>query len=478
MSSIFNLVALAMTSSLISLAVSSNELKQESLPSSIVLNDSIDSPLLGSSIGPFITTQGNVAVGEQEITFRLEPSSSIPVTIDKQSVVPGSQITFSGVFDGSGLMTLPMYSEEVGQASYEIVIEELYSDLDLIPTIKVNDISVIEGDSGSQLFDVAVTMDVPAGRSVSVDYITQDETAISVAGTAKSIAFDQFGNAFVSVVENPRGGNVALDAGFPKFYAQNGYPTGNQWSYLTNVVRWLTKEGKGNKVLLFGDKTVSVYSVKHNGGGDFRLGFTSWAQANGFDLTIKNSDDYGGYGNVTIPEDDLAQYAVVIVMSSESRYNTGALDSEGINNFSNFSKQGGGILLITDHEGFQSTANQIANLFNIRFFGNVNRSPVSVSYLREHYGDHEIWNGLSVVPAGGSEGNIDLTAVDIQFIDYLGTGGTINFNEGETEKSFQVQILGDTVAENDETFHVELSNPVNAQLNSQSNGLVTIQNND
>ncbi|PYS68114.1 MAG: hypothetical protein DMF69_21105 [Acidobacteria bacterium] len=43
--------------------------------------------------------------------------------------------------------------------------------------------------------------------------------------------------------------------------------------------------------------------------------------------------------------------------------------------------------------------------------------------------------------------------------DYIATSGTLNFAPGETEKTFPVTILNDTLIENDETIIVRLSNP-------------------
>ena len=45
--------------------------------------------------------------------------------------------------------------------------------------------------------------------------------------------------------------------------------------------------------------------------------------------------------------------------------------------------------------------------------------------------------------------------------DYSGASGTMSFVPGETSKTMDVDILGDTTYENDETFGVSLSNLVN-----------------
>jgi uncharacterized repeat protein (TIGR01451 family) len=48
--------------------------------------------------------------------------------------------------------------------------------------------------------------------------------------------------------------------------------------------------------------------------------------------------------------------------------------------------------------------------------------------------------------------------------DFVATQGTLTFRAGETLKTFNVPIIGDTLLEADETFSVQLSNPVNAAI--------------
>jgi hypothetical protein len=61
--------------------------------------------------------------------------------------------------------------------------------------------------------------------------------------------------------------------------------------------------------------------------------------------------------------------------------------------------------------------------------------------------------------------------------DYQPTSGTLTFNPGETTKTVAVPIVGDTTFEPDETFFVNLSNPVNATL-ARAQGVGTITNDD
>jgi hypothetical protein len=61
--------------------------------------------------------------------------------------------------------------------------------------------------------------------------------------------------------------------------------------------------------------------------------------------------------------------------------------------------------------------------------------------------------------------------------DFVATSGTLVFNAGETRKTVPVSIVGDDVVEENETFAVVLSTPVNAKLRRAS-ATGTIMNED
>ncbi|MFN7414879.1 MAG: beta strand repeat-containing protein, partial [Dolichospermum sp.] len=63
--------------------------------------------------------------------------------------------------------------------------------------------------------------------------------------------------------------------------------------------------------------------------------------------------------------------------------------------------------------------------------------------------------------------------------DYTATTGTLifNVNPGETSKQITVSVLGDTLAESDETFFINLSNAINATI-ADTQGIATITNDD
>lgn len=60
-------------------------------------------------------------------------------------------------------------------------------------------------------------------------------------------------------------------------------------------------------------------------------------------------------------------------------------------------------------------------------------------------------------------------------VDFIANSGTITFQPGEVLQNIQVQSIGDTLAEQDEVFFVELSNPTGAAIVSdrQAQGLIS-----
>ena len=62
--------------------------------------------------------------------------------------------------------------------------------------------------------------------------------------------------------------------------------------------------------------------------------------------------------------------------------------------------------------------------------------------------------------------------------DYTAKSGTVTFPAGDTEQTISIQILGDDVAEVDETFTVELSNASSNIILADDEATVTIRDND
>jgi len=91
---------------------------------------------------------------------------------------------------------------------------------------------------------------------------------------------------------------------------------------------------------------------------------------------------------------------------------------------------------------------------------------------------------LSISSALNTEARVDYTTVDgtaTQGTDYMSTSGTAIIPAGDTQVLIPVEIIGDTVAESNETFILQISNPVGAAFptnNTQLSATHTIVNDD
>lgn len=239
---------------------------------------------------------------------------------------------------------------------------------------------------------------------------------------AKNIAYDEFGNPFLSVVQDGKG-NVFFDGGFPKYYNNTWSPTyttfgalTNQLKLLYNAMKWCSEGNQtpSNKILLFGDALVGEpYAVKDTGANGFTTCITGVGNLAGYSVTTVDLSDFPLSSTITY--EYLSQFASVIFLSSSTiNWDTAAprLSAASLANIATYRQQGGGVLVVTDHNVFQTLANQVSNLFGCSFSGNVDRHPVSVDALVAAYGMHPLWaNMTGSVYAGGSEGIVTIPAM-------------------------------------------------------------------
>ncbi|PZU07238.1 Calx-beta domain-containing protein [Sphingomonas sp.] len=81
---------------------------------------------------------------------------------------------------------------------------------------------------------------------------------------------------------------------------------------------------------------------------------------------------------------------------------------------------------------------------------------------------------------GAGAASVDYATADgsaLAGTDYVATSGTVSFEAGETSKTIAVQILGDTIHEANETFTLNLSNPIGFEVPAAT-ATATIVNDD
>lgn len=361
---------------------------------------------------------------------------------------------------------------------------------------------IAEGNSGTTSeIDLKIVLNKPLDFPVTYSYNTQDVTTSSILDKAENLVYDEFGNPFISVVDNVGGGKLIFDGGFPKYYNGNwnNAKTFNelpiQFKFMHNIVKWIGETHKSRgKVLVYGDAVENhSYSVHETASSDFLYSIPGAISIAGFTPVVKSAvhPDFGGSRlnnvKVDISLEELNKYSAVVLMSSGGWE---SLNAESVNNFTTYVNNGGGVYIITDHDYFQPTGNQILRKFGSEFYGIVNRTSTHEAYklstiwgnlVNTDYGQsHELWNGLNgtdSIPANGSEGNVRLFTPQT---DIIAQSGVITFSAGETEKYISIKINGDNTKEDDEVFKVMLQSGDNTgHIDPNSAGReITVLNDD
>lgn len=236
---------------------------------------------------------------------------------------------------------------------------------------------------------------------------------------ARYIAYDYGGNPFVAVVSDGVRGNCVFDGGFPKFYNNQwaATPSNNAFKFLRNAVNWTMKPQTGStqRVLILGDVVASgSYSVGSTTANGFNTMFNGFLNSVGTEIgkTITRDFVLPSTAGGMVPEISYisaASYDLIIVMSSYNGSNS-RLTTSTAQNILAANENGTGLIIITDHDTFQGTANHIMEGLGAYFYGNVDRSPVDVDFLIANYGNHPLWDGMTgAFQAGGSEGVVAVT---------------------------------------------------------------------
>lgn len=137
------------------------------------------------------------STGAIEASFHMDGPGSgsfgstddIDISKDGTQIAIGSQsgvlVRMTNAF--TGVQYIP-----AGMSDVQVAFLEPGPGLPVVPTVKVNDPSIAEGNSGTRTLNFTVRLNAPTSRAVSVDYATQDGTATAptdYAATSGTLTF-------------------------------------------------------------------------------------------------------------------------------------------------------------------------------------------------------------------------------------------------------------------------------------------------
>ncbi|MEX0727988.1 MAG: Calx-beta domain-containing protein [Planctomycetaceae bacterium] len=345
-------------------------------------------------------------------------------------------------------------------------------DDDPLVTMKIDDVSMTEGNAGDKIFTFVVSLSKVSGRTITVNYATQNGSAtagVDYTANAGSLTFNP--GEIIKTIDVVVKGDVKHEAN-ETFFVN-----------LTNLVDANFADALAQGLITNDDAlpSVSINDVTHIEGdaGTQNYVFTvSLSNPSGQTVkvdwftvdfpplvgTAKPGTDYvPSVGTLTFLENETTKTVTIQVK--------GDLKNE------------------IDETFFVQLSNvQNATLGDFLGQGNILNNDAVPTLVIEDKRTAERDDGtraavltVTLSQASGKTVTVDFNTVQtgdaLPGVDYMHVTGQLTFLEGETTKDVFVPIYGDLFNENDETFTVHLSNAVNATI-ADADGLSTIVDND
>jgi hypothetical protein len=341
---------------------------------------------------------------------------------------------------------------------------------DCKPEITINNVTVTEGNTGTVNANFAVTLSAVRGNTVTVNYATADGTATAPAdyqSTSGVLSFNP--GVLTQTITVPINGDT-LDELSETFFVN-----------LSNAANGTIIDSQGQGTINDNDPAPSLsindVSVTEGDGGTTPLIFTvTLSTASGqtvavnyatADNTATAGIDYQSTsGTLTFNAGETSKTKSVLVngdttfeqnetffVNLTTPTNAGITDAQG---------QG----TITNDDAAPPTPTFSINDVNIT---EGNNGAVSATF------------NVTLTPASNQTVTVDFATVNgtaTAGSDYQSASGTLTFNPGDTTKQIGITVNGDLLVEPDETFFVNLTNPIGGAVIGHNQGLGTIQNDD
>jgi chitinase len=464
-------------------------LKRSSAKATITDDDEPTSDLPTVSVADVTVTEGLGGVTSAAFTVSLSAPSAASVTVqyatgDGSATSPADFQAVSGTltFDPGETVqqvAVPVVGDTVVEANETFAMTLLSATGasiadgvgigtitdDDVPSLVIANATVTESSAGSVTAVFNVTLSTPSSQAVTVNYATVDGSATAPAdyqATSGSVTFDPgqtvrqilvtvAQDALIEVAETY---SVNLSGPVNATLADAtalGTINDNNTVSITVANATVTEGNSGTVNAVFG-VTLSMASTQ--------VVTVSYATADG--SATDPADYLATTGTLTFNPGQTAQQIIVPVVGDvviettevfslnlSNPVNASLADPAAQGTITDNDTVSLSIANVTVTEGNSGTSNAVFNVTLSAASG----STITVDFVTA--------NGSATSPA-----------------DYLAVSGTLTFAPGEVSKQIVVSVVGETVVETNETFSVNLSNPVNATISGSGFGLGTINNND
>ncbi|MEK6335110.1 MAG: Calx-beta domain-containing protein [Acidobacteriota bacterium] len=337
--------------------------------------------------------------------------------------------------------------------------------------VVISDATVTEGDGGTASANFTVSLIAPSASTVSVEYATTDNTAVTPTDYQSAAGTVTFNPGDLSKTVTVFVNSDLLDEPNETFFLN-----------LTNVVNGVLLDSQGQGIIIDNDPTPSLsindVALAEGDAGVTDLSFTlSLSAASGRSITVNYASvdntavagaDYQSTSGMLAfsPGDTSKQITVLITGDAEFEPNeTFSIMLSGATNATIFDAEGQATILNDDPAPPTPTLSiDDANIIE----GNSGSSTITFQ--------------VSLSPSSSNPVTVDFATANgtatTGGTDYQAAGGTLAFSPGETSKPVSISINGDTLVEGHETLIVNLSNATGGAVIGKPSGTGTIQNDD
>jgi len=396
----------------------------------------------------YVATSGTLVFAAGEV------SKTITVQVNGDEAVESDETFFVNLSNPVNATI----SDDQGQGTIQNDDEEL--------TLSINDVAQDEGDSGTTDFVFTVTLSSSSSQEVRVDYATADGTAtagddyVATSGTLVFAAGEVSKTITVQV-----NGDEAVESD-ETFFVN-----------LSNPVNATISDDQGQGTIQNDDVelTLSINDVAQDEGNSGTTDFV-------FTVTLSSSSsqevrvDYATADGTATAGDDYVATSGTLVFAAGEVSKTITVQVNGDEDVE------------SDETFFVNLSNPVnATISDDQGQGTIQNDDVEKSLSIDDVAQDEGNSGttdfvftVTLSASSSQEVRVDYATADGSATagdDYVATSGTLVFAAGEVSKTITVQVNGDEDVESDETFFVNLSNPVNATI-SDDQGQGTIQNDD
>lgn len=345
---------------------------------------------------------------------------------------------------------------------------------DDLPSISLAGTTATEGNTGTSLVDLTVTLSEPSGQSVTVDWATLDDAAIAGEDYATGSGTVTFEPGETSHIIQVTLTGDTLDEPEESFDVELTDPLNAELGNATAAVN-ITDDDDA-PVLAIGDASIA----EGNAGTTNATLTVNLSAPSGYTVTV----DYASAdGTATSPGDYTAATGTLTFVPGEtSKMVPVALLGDAVAEFDERLS----VSLSNPSNATIGTADGDLSILNDDgVFSGITIDDVIVA--EGNAGTSLATFTVTLSEASTSDITVDYVATDGTAtlggdassggLDFVAASGSLTFLAGETTKTIDVTINGDFVFESDETFTVNLSNPVNGGI-IDAEGLGSITNDD